>query len=91
MIVSLLYCLGCLVEHIQSNVVDDVIFQIVNNATVTDNQISTALRQMIIWVGWPNATQAYKLVIAFFKQLENMSKFSILYDVTSVTIKQVRF
>ena len=81
---------GCLVEYIPSGMIKDVIGQIVNDPTVTDEQMMTALIRMTTWVGWPNATMAHLWVVNFFSQLENLSKYSMLIEVTLRSVKNVR-
>ena len=76
-------------EYIPSEMITDVIAQIVNDPTITDEQMMTALTRMISWVGWPRATLANLWVLNFFQQLENLSKYSMLIEVTIKTIKQV--
>ena len=76
-------------EYIPSEMIQDVIAQIVVDPTVTDDQMMTALARMISWVGWPNATQAHLWVLTFFYQLQNLSKYSMLIEVTLKSIKQV--
>jgi len=85
----LAYLTGCLVEFIPADMIKDVIGQIVNDPTITDDQMKPALSRMISWVGWPKATQAHLWVLNFFYQLENISKFSMLVEVTIGSIKQV--
>ena len=76
-------------EYIPSGIIEDAISKIVNDPTILDAQMVTALTRMISWVGWPGATRANLWVLSFFQHLEGLAKFSILIEVTTKTIKQV--
>nr|XP_002124170.1 ubiquitin carboxyl-terminal hydrolase 38-like [Ciona intestinalis] len=81
--------LGCLVELIPCEVIDQAVKQITQDMTVQDTNMYLALNRMVSWLGWPTAQKTHLWILSFFKHLAELNKFQMLIDVTLKSIGKV--
>jgi ubiquitin carboxyl-terminal hydrolase 35/38 len=83
--------LAGIVPNIPIEYVNSIVKQTVSDPNIADENIKEALTRMIDWLTWPGAKNLDTWIIAFFRGLASVHKYTILMEVTETKIEHVSY